>query len=97
MRLIIEINHRKHKDQNKISHKLIPIIGDFEDIKLEDIEPTTSTIEITREQSDSFKKRLCKRCNHKRGNHRVDLLENGTRCIGLDGEGCNISCMGFVE
>lgn len=72
-------------------------MGKLDNIKLSDIESTTIEGDISINAAKSFAEVICKRCNHRRGNHTTMPLKDGSRCIGADKKGCKMSCSGFVE
>ena len=72
-------------------------MGELDDITLDDIPPTSATVKIPIEAGRIFADKICKRCNHRAGNHQTVPLENGSKCTGSDGNGCNRSCSGFIE
>ena len=73
-------------------------MGEFDDITLDDIEPTSSTVKIPVEDiARSIAEMICKRCKHRAGDHTTVPLEDGSRCNGSDGTGCAKLCPNFVE
>ena len=73
---------------------MLPDSNPLDDVKLEDIPPRSTTIQIPDEAARSFGDTICKRCSDLRAEHTAVPLPNGSRCKGKEG---NCNCSGFVE